>query len=76
MQCLPEAAHTEEDARNAMTNFVTVEYDNWFGRRKCGTQYTDAGHIIGSAAVHLRITEDGKPRALRSAEITGTATLF
>jgi metallo-beta-lactamase family protein len=57
--------YTEEDARNAMTNFVTVEYDNWFRvDENVEIQYTDAGHIIGSAAVHLRITEDGKTSRL------------
>jgi len=57
--------YTEEDAKNAMTNFVTVEYDNWFRiDENVEIQYTDAGHIIGSAAVHLRITEDGKTSRL------------
>jgi len=27
-------------------------------RRRCRGLYTDAGHIIGSAAVHLRLTEN------------------
>ena len=53
------------DAMNAMNHFVTVEYDNWFTiDENVQLMYTDAGHIIGSAAVHLKITENGKTRRL------------
>jgi len=45
----------------AQDHFVKVEYDNWFTiDENIDVQYTDAGHIIGSAAVHLKIKEDGK----------------
>jgi len=51
-----------EDAQRAATQIVSVEYDTWFkieeGIEFC---FTDAGHIIGSAAVHLRIKENGGP---------------
>lgn len=49
-----------QDALNAMGHFVTVEYDQWHRiDEHIEVLYTDAGHIIGSAAVHLRITENG-----------------
>jgi metallo-beta-lactamase family protein len=52
--------YTMEDAKNAESFFVNVDYDTWFkiedGIEFC---YTDTGHIIGAAAVHLRITENG-----------------
>jgi metallo-beta-lactamase family protein len=49
------------DAMESMSHFVSVDYDNWFTiDENIDLQYTDAGHIIGSAAVHLRIREDGK----------------
>ena len=49
------------DALEAMDHFVQVEYDNWFTiDENIDVQYTDTGHIIGSAAVHLKIKEDGK----------------
>ena len=49
------------DALAAQDHFVAVEYDNWFTiDENVDLQYTDAGHIIGSAAVHLKIKEDGK----------------
>lgn len=53
--------YTEEDAANAMRNFVTVEYDSWHTvDENVQVLYTDAGHIIGSAAVHLRIKDEGR----------------
>jgi metallo-beta-lactamase family protein len=49
------------DALAAMDHFVAVEYDNWFTiDENIDVLYSDAGHIIGSAAVHLKIKEDGK----------------
>ncbi|MBS1666219.1 MAG: MBL fold metallo-hydrolase [Bacteroidetes bacterium] len=54
-----------EDAKEALSLFATVEYGNWFTiDENVQFMYTDAGHIIGSAAVHLKITEDGKETAL------------
>ncbi len=55
-----EPLYTKADAEQAMGLFNEVPYDNWF-RIEDGIEllYTDAGHIIGSAAVHLRITENG-----------------
>lgn len=53
--------YDEADAARAMEHFVEVEYDKWFTiDENIQLLYTDAGHIIGSAAVHLKITEDGK----------------
>jgi metallo-beta-lactamase family protein len=53
--------YNTEDAKKASGFFRTVEYGNWFTIEE-GIEllYTDAGHIIGSAAVHLKITENGK----------------
>src|SRR5580658_9186327 len=53
--------YTEADAKNAMDHFVSVEYGSWHRIDEfVEVLYTDAGHIIGSAAVHLRIKENGK----------------
>src|SRR3984957_7950853 len=53
--------YTEEDAKNALDHFVSVEYGTWHPIDEfVEVLYTDAGHIIGSAAVHLRIKENGK----------------
>lgn len=53
--------YDEQDAARAMQLFTAVEYDTWFTiDEHVQVLYTDAGHIIGSAAVHLRIKEDNK----------------
>jgi metallo-beta-lactamase family protein len=50
-----------DDAKRAMDHFVSVEYDTWHPiDEDVQVLYTDAGHIIGSAAVHLKIKEEGK----------------
>jgi metallo-beta-lactamase family protein len=53
--------YVTEDAKRAMDHFVSVEYDTWHPvDEDVQVLWTDAGHIIGSAAVHLKIKEDGK----------------
>lgn len=50
-----------EDAVRAMEHFVTVDYGKWFRiDENVQFMYLDAGHIIGSATVHLKIIENGK----------------
>ena len=57
--------YTLDDALNALTHFVAVEYNTWFTiDEQVELMYTDAGHIIGSAAVHLKIKENGATRTL------------
>ncbi|MEQ1554173.1 MAG: MBL fold metallo-hydrolase [Ferruginibacter sp.] len=49
------------DAFAATDKFVQIEYDNWHKiDNNIEFSFTDAGHIIGSASVHIRITENGK----------------
>lgn len=53
--------YTTDEALAAQESFVQVEYDNWFTvDEHIEVLFTDAGHIIGSAAVHLKIKENGK----------------
>lgn len=53
--------YTRDDAAAAFPLFETVEYGNWFTiDDSVQVLFTDAGHIIGSAAVHLRVKENGK----------------
>jgi metallo-beta-lactamase family protein len=50
-----------EDALRAIEHFVTVDYGQWFTiDENVQFMYLDAGHIIGSATVHLKIKENGK----------------
>jgi len=62
---LAQPLYTMEDAKNCMSNFYTQPYDRWFDVTD-GVQamFTDAGHILGSACVHVRITENGKTQQL------------
>lgn len=53
------------DAMEAIKLFVEVEYGSWYRiDENIEVMYTDAGHIIGSAAVHLKINENGVVRRL------------
>ena len=57
--------YTMEDARNCFPLFQTVEYGEWKRvDEELEFMFTDVGHIIGSAAVHLRITENGSTRQI------------
>ena len=54
-----------EDAKKCMDKFTTVDYGGWYKiDENVSLQYTDAGHIIGSAAVHLAVTENNKTSRL------------
>jgi metallo-beta-lactamase family protein len=57
--------YTVEDAQQFSKLTAVTDYDTWVniaeGVELC---FTNAGHIIGSAAVHLRITENGDTKQL------------
>jgi len=57
--------YTIQDAKNCFEHFAAVEYGIWFDVLD-GVQamYTDAGHIIGSTCVHIKVKEDGKETRL------------
>jgi len=57
--------YTMQDAKNCSDHFAKVEYDIWFNVMD-GVQamFTDAGHIIGSACVHVKVNEEGKETRL------------
>lgn len=57
--------YTAEDAKAVQSHFVEHDYGQW-KKIDDGVElmYTDAGHIIGSAAVHLRVTENGLTQQL------------
>ncbi|MFT4016911.1 MAG: MBL fold metallo-hydrolase [Agriterribacter sp.] len=60
-----EPLYNTEDAKKAADLFNIVDYGNWFTIEN-GIEflYTDTGHIIGSAAINLRITENGHTTAI------------
>jgi len=60
-----EPLYTVEDAIKVFPLFKPVAFKEWFGiDEQVQVMYTDAGHIIGSASVHLRLTENGKTSQL------------
>ena len=57
--------YTTDKALAAADSFVKVDYNTWFTvDEHIEVLFTDAGHIIGSAAVHLKIKENGKTTRL------------
>jgi metallo-beta-lactamase family protein len=53
--------YTIEDVSRAMRLFVNIGYERWFNiGPDAEVLFRDAGHILGSASVTLRITENGK----------------
>ncbi len=57
--------YTKEDAEKAVDHLVIKPYNQWFEvTEEVSVLFTDAGHIIGSAAVHLLIKENGKETRL------------
>lgn len=60
-----EPLYDLEDAAEALNLFESVQYDEWTTIEDgVELMFTDAGHIIGSAAVHLRIAENGRTRQI------------
>jgi len=56
-----EPLYTEADALSVFPLFETIPYGDHFKIDEgIELMYTDCGHILGSAAVHLRIKENGK----------------
>ena len=62
---LLEPLYTLEDAKRSFTRFESKDYKEWFYVTDgVEAMFTDAGHILGSAAVHVRITENDKTRQI------------
>ena len=54
-----------QDADRATERFVAVDYGKWFTiDENVQFMYLDAGHIIGSTTVHLKIRENGRETRL------------
>jgi len=60
-----EPMYTVDDAKVCMKHFEVRHYGEWFRiSDEIEVMFTDAGHIIGSAVVNLKITEHGKTTAI------------
>jgi metallo-beta-lactamase family protein len=56
-----EPMYSVKDTDEALGLFETIEYGQWLSiNNDIDVLYTDAGHIIGSAAISLKIKENGK----------------
>ncbi len=57
--------YTVEDARQTLLLFASFNYDTWFKiRENIEVMFTDAGHILGSASISIKITEGSKTTRL------------
>ena len=53
--------YTAEDAQRSMRYFVACDYDRRYGLCDgISVQFTDAGHLLGSASISVTVTENGK----------------
>ncbi|MDX1941931.1 MAG: MBL fold metallo-hydrolase [Saprospiraceae bacterium] len=58
---LREPLYTSQDVDETMKSFVSYGYDRWFKiHNDVEVLFKDAGHILGSASVTLKIRENGK----------------
>jgi len=58
---IEEPLYTDDDVVKTLSQFKVVEYNEDFEiSPQLNLRFTDAGHIVGSAAVHLAIKEDGE----------------
>ncbi|RZM29260.1 MAG: MBL fold metallo-hydrolase [Pedobacter sp.] len=58
---IDEPLYTEEDVIKTMSRFTVIDYNEDFEiDPRISLRFTDAGHILGSAAVHLNIIDEGK----------------
>lgn len=57
--------YTVEDVIAAMALFETVQYSEWIkADEDVEVMYTNTGHLIGSAAINLKVTENGKTTSI------------
>ncbi len=60
-----EPLYDLENAKDVFPLMQTIEYGRWVSFfDEAQVMFTDAGHIIGSAAVHVKIKEEGKETAI------------
>jgi metallo-beta-lactamase family protein len=57
--------YTKADVEFVLDRFVEIQYGSWFCiDPELDLLFTDAGHIIGSACVHLKVKEHGKEKRI------------
>ncbi len=62
---LIQPLYTLQDAKTSMRSFHSRPYGEWFDVIEgVEAMFTDAGHIIGSGCVHVRITENNQTQQI------------
>ncbi len=57
--------YTPDDVHQAMKQFRPIAYDSWTNiNSDVSFCFRDAGHILGSATVHVRVRQNGQTRTL------------
>jgi len=60
-----EPLYTADDVKAAMLLFETVDYDQWYSfHENAAFIFTNTGHLIGSAAITIRVDENGNEKVL------------
>ncbi|MCD0487420.1 MBL fold metallo-hydrolase [Pedobacter sp. MC2016-14] len=58
---IEEALYTEDDVIKTLSQFKIIDYNEDYEiDNRITLRFTDAGHVVGSAAVHLTILDEGK----------------
>lgn len=64
--------YTTDDVQRTLKCFETIEYGNWVTvAPNIEVQFTHSGHLIGSAAIHLRLIENRKETTITFAGDVG-----
>lgn len=68
------ALYTLEDVKRTVEQMEVVEFDVWFHPLPdTAVLFTQTGHLLGAAAIHLRVTEYGKETTLTYSADIGRA---
>ncbi|TVQ44514.1 MAG: MBL fold metallo-hydrolase [Saprospirales bacterium] len=60
-----EPLYDTDDVYETLSRFITISYDRWHRiSQQLAILFTDAGHILGSAAVTLKIHEQGREKMI------------
>ncbi|WP_207495499.1 MBL fold metallo-hydrolase [Aridibaculum aurantiacum] len=60
-----EPLYSSEHVQQAVERFEVQEYEQWFKvDDDVEVRFTHTGHLIGSAAIHLRVKENGKTKTV------------
>lgn len=60
-----EPLYNTDDVYETLSRFITIGYNRWYRvNQQIAFYFTDAGHILGSASVSLKIHEEGREKMI------------